>query len=55
MNHDSIFDEVQAILLNSECKPELAIFRALQAVASFADGDLDATADDIRNLKTVMK
>ncbi len=48
-NEGNIYLEVQATLLSSECSPEYAVERALQAVADFAVAELDL--DDRRLLE----
>lgn len=50
MSDVSIFDEVQAALLNSECEPKRAVLQSLLATAQFAYLECDMSEDDVFNV-----
>lgn len=49
MNDGTIFNEVQAALLNSECSPKYAVERAMLALVQFANWEADMSEDEVRD------
>jgi hypothetical protein len=41
-----VYQEVEAVLLNSECPPAVAVLEALRCTARFADLEAEITAED---------